>query len=301
MITQQDLINTGNLELLAKQVVEGFITGMHKSPFHGFSVEFAEHRQYNPGEATRHIDWKLFGRTDKLYVKKYEEETNLRCQLLVDCSPSMYYPEKSLSKIKFSAIAAASLMNLMKKQRDAVGLTLFSDKVNFQSDTRSASSHFRMLLNELETTMLSKPAPTNTDVVNVLHEMAEKIHRRSLIILFSDMFENTDLYEPLFAALQHLKYNKHEVVLFHTIQQKTELEFNLDNKPYLFEDIETGEKVKLFPHEVQEHYQEKMGAFYNELKFRCTQYHIDFVEADVDNGIEQILLPFLVKRQRMRG
>jgi uncharacterized protein (DUF58 family) len=301
MITQQDLINTGNLELLAKQVVEGFITGMHKSPFHGFSVEFAEHRQYNPGEATRHIDWKLFGRTDKLYVKKYEEETNLRCQLLVDCSPSMYYPEKSLSKIKFSAIAAASLMNLMKKQRDAVGLTLFSDKVNFQSDTRSASSHFRMLLNELETTMLSKPAPTNTDVVNVLHEMAEKIHRRSLIILFSDMFENTDLYEPLFAALQHLKYNKHEVVLFHTIQQKTELEFNFDNKPYLFEDIETGEKVKLFPHEVQEHYQEKMGAFYNELKFRCTQYHIDFVEADVDNGIEQILLPFLVKRQRMRG
>ena len=301
MITQQDLINTGNLELLAKQVVEGFITGLHKSPFHGFSVEFAEHRQYNQGEATRHIDWKLFGRTDKLFVKKYEEETNLRCQLLIDCSPSMYYPDKSLSKIKFSAIAAASLMNLMKKQRDAVGLTLFSDRVNFQSDTRSASSHFRMLLNELETVMNAKPVQTSTDVVNVLHEMAEKIHRRSLIILFSDMFENTDLYEPLFAALQHLKYNKHEVVLFHTIQHQTELAFEFDNKPYLFEDIETGEKVKLFPHEVQEHYQEKMGVFYKELKYRCAQYHIDFVEADVDQGIEQILLPFLVKRQRMRG
>ncbi len=301
MIEQQDLIHTGNLELLAKQVVEGFITGMHKSPFHGFSVEFAEHRQYNPGEATRHIDWKLFGRTDKLFVKKYEEETNLRCQLLVDCSNSMYYPEKGLSKIKFSAIAAASLMNLLKKQRDAVGLTLFSDKVNFQSDTRSATSHFRMLLNELEITMNAKPTAPTTNVVSVLHEMAEKIHRRSLIIIFSDMFEDTELYEPLFAALQHLKYNKHEVVLFHTMQHKTELEFNFDNKPYLFQDVETGEEVKLFPHEVQSHYKEKIGAFYKELKFRCAQYHIDFVEADVDKGIEQVLLPFLVKRQRMRG
>lgn len=301
MIIEQEHLNTGNLELLANQVVEGFITGLHKSPFHGFSVEFAEHRQYNVGEATRHIDWKLFGRTDKLFVKKYEEETNLRCHILLDCSPSMYYPETGLKKIEFAIVAAAAIMNLLRKQRDAVGLTVFDDQVRFQSDIRSTPSHSRLLLSKLDELRKTTVGKSKSEVVNVLHEMAEKTHRRSMIIIFSDMFENTEHYEPLFAALQHLKYNKHEVILFHTVQASSELEFEFGNKPYMFEDIETGEKVKLFPHEVKEHYQDKMDAFYKELKLRCAQYHIDFVEADVDKGVEQILIPFLVKRQRMRG
>lgn len=301
MIIEQEHLNTGNLELLANQVVEGFITGLHKSPFHGFSVEFAEHRQYNVGEATRHIDWKLFGRTDKLFVKKYEEETNLRCHILLDCSPSMYYPETGLKKIEFAIVAAAAIMNLLRKQRDAVGLTVFDDQVRFQSDIRSTPSHSRLLLSKLDELRKTTVGKSKSEVVNVLHEMAEKTHRRSMIIIFSDMFENTEHYEPLFAALQHLKYNKHEVILFHTVQASSELAFEFGNKPYMFEDIETGEKVKLFPHEVKEHYQDKMNAFYTELKFRCAQYHIDFVEADVDKGVEQILIPFLVKRQRMRG
>ena len=301
MIIEQEHLNTGNLELLANQVVEGFITGLHKSHFHGFSVEFAEHRQYNVGEATRHIDWKLFGRTDKLFVKKYEEETNLRCHILLDCSPSMYYPETGLKKIEFAIVAAAAIMNLLRKQRDAVGLTVFDEQVRFQSDIRSTPSHSRLLLSKLDELRKTTVGKSKSEVVNVLHEMAEKTHRRSMIIIFSDMFENTEHYEPLFAALQHLKYNKHEVILFHTVQASSELEFEFGNKPYMFEDIETGEKVKLFPHEVKEHYQDKMDAFYKELKFRCAQYHIDFVEADVDKGVEQILIPFLVKRQRMRG
>lgn len=301
MIIEQEHLNTGNLELLANQVVEGFITGLHKSPFHGFSVEFAEHRQYNAGESTRHIDWKLFGRTDKLFIKKYEEETNLRCQILLDCSPSMYYPETGLKKIEFAIVAAASIMNLLRKQRDAVGLTIFDEKVRFQSDIKSTPSHSRMLLSKLDELRRAPATRSSSEVVQVLHEMAEKTYRRSMIIIFSDMFENTDQYEPLFAALQHLKYNKHEVILFHTVQASSELNFEFGNRPYMFEDIESGEKIKLFPHEVQEHYRDKMSSFYRELKFRCAQYHIDFVESDVDQGVEQVLIPFLVKRQRMRG
>jgi uncharacterized protein (DUF58 family) len=213
----------------------------------------------------------------------------------------MYYPETGLKKIEFAIVSAASIMNLLRKQRDAVGLTVFDDQVRFQSDIRSTPSHSRLLLSKLDELRKTTVGKSKSEVVNVLHEMAEKTHRRSMIIIFSDMFENTEHYEPLFAALQHLKYNKHEVILFHTVQASSELEFEFSNKPYMFEDIETGEKVKLFPHEVKEHYQEKMDSFYKELKFRCAQYHIDFVEADVDKGVEQILIPFLVKRQRMRG
>lgn len=301
MLNENEILNAGNLEFLASQVVEGFITGMHKSPFHGFSVEFAEHRQYNSGESTRHIDWRLFGRTDKLFVKKYEEETNLRCQLLIDCSSSMFYPENKHNKMRFSVLAAAAIMNLLKKQRDAVGLTLFNESIEFQTDVKSTASHYRLLLNKLGQCLDLNPQQQKTNIEDVLHEIAEKIHRRSLIILFSDMFEDTAMYEPLFAALQHLKYNKHEVVLFHTVQHKSEIDFSFDNKPYLFEDIETGEKVKLFPHEIQEVYRKKMGDFYVELKNRCAQYKIDFVEADIDLGQDQVLLPFLVKRQKMRG
>jgi uncharacterized protein (DUF58 family) len=301
MLDQSQILNIGNLELLARQVVEGFITGMHKSPFHGFSVEFAEHRQYNPGESTRHLDWKLFGRTERLYVKKYEEETNLRCHILLDSSASMFYPAEGMSKLRFSVYAAASVMHLLKKQRDAIGLSVFSNKLIYQSDTRSAPSHHRMMLSKLEEILESQPIPSETNLVDILHEIAEKMHRRSMIIIFSDMFENTEQYEPLFAALQHLKYNKHEVMLFHTAHHGRELDFEFDNRPYQFVDVETGAKVKLFPHEIKKQYQEKMGAFFKELKYRCTQYQIDFVEADVAKDFDQILLPFLVKRQRFRS
>lgn len=299
MIQRDEIFSASNLDLLAKQVVEGFITGLHKSPYHGFSVEFAEHRQYNTGESVRNIDWKLYARTEKLFVKKYEEETNLRCQILIDVSPSMHYPPGKMNKLRFSVFAAASLMYLLHKQRDAIGLSLFSDQITTHTDIRSSGSHHRYLLNTLSDLLSSEPNLTGTNISTTLHEIADKIHRRSLIILFTDMFENHDM-EDLFAALQHLKFNKHEVILFHTTDKATEIEFDFPNRPYTFRDTESGERIRLFPSEVRDHYVKQIGEFYRELKFRCAQYHIDFVETDIRRPVEEVLLPFLVKRQKMR-
>ncbi|MFM9945699.1 MAG: DUF58 domain-containing protein [Bacteroidia bacterium] len=301
MINNEDLLKPGNLELLARQVVEGFITGLHKSPFHGFSVEFAEHRIYNSGESVKNIDWKLFARSDKLFTKRYEEETNLRCQLVIDTSSSMYYPEKGWNKIKFASLAAASIMNLLRRQRDAVGLTFFSDTVNYSTEMKSAESHHRMLIANLERQLQSSSVKQSSNIIPVLHEIAEKLHKRSLVVIFSDMMESYGSQEDLFSALQHLKFNKHEVVLFHTLDKSLEIEFNFDNRPYIFEDIESGEKLKLFPSEVKEHYERETQVFITELTNRCRQYKIDFTPADVALPIDQILLPFLVKRQKMRG
>lgn len=300
MLSPETLLNTNNLELLATQVVEGFITGLHKSPFHGFSVEFAEHRLYNTGESTRHIDWKLFGRTDKLFVKRYEEETNLRCQLVIDTSGSMFYPTNGLNKMRFSVFAAASLMQLLRKQRDASGLTLFDEDIHYHSECKVSQTHVRMLYAKMEE--LLKPAikPAKSNIAQSLHHLAERLHRRSLVMVFSDMFGDATQTDELFAALQHLKYNKHEVVLFHVLDNKTEQEFDFVNRPYLFVDSETGEQMKLFPAQVKEQYLTALHAHQKELKLKCAQYKIEFVEANVGNDFSQILLPFLVKRSKMK-
>ena len=301
MIRNEDLLKPGNLELLARQVVEGFITGLHKSPFHGFSVEFAEHRLYNVGESVKNIDWKLFARSDKLFSKRYEEETNLRCQLVIDTSSSMYFPETGWNKIKFSVLAAASIMHLLKKQRDAAGLTFFSEGIDFSSEIKSTESHNRLLIANLERQLLEPSVQKQSNIIPVLHELAEKLHKRSLVVIFSDMMESYGSQEELFSALQHLKFNKHEVVLFHTLDKSLEIDFNFENRPYIFEDIESGERLKLFPNEVKDHYEKETAAFITELTNRCRQYKIDFSAADVALPIDQILLPFLVKRQKMRG
>ena len=229
-----------NLELLAKQVVEGFITGMHKSPFHGFSVEFSEHKLYNKGESTRHIDWKLFAKTEKLYTKKYEEETNLRCHIIIDNSASMHYPMvksqtvDALNKVGFTAVAAACLLEILKKQRDAVGLSVYADTYEYYAPEKGSERHRKMILHQLEQ-LLTTTSKATTNTYHYLHEIAEKLHRRSLIFLFTDMFQTTTKEEALFEALRHLKYNKHEVVLFHTFDAKTEFEFNFDNTPKKFQ------------------------------------------------------------------
>lgn len=299
MTLQETAAAFDNIDLLASQVVEGFITGLHRSPFHGFSVEFAEHKIYNKGESTRHIDWKLFGRTDKLFVKRYEEETNLRCHLVLDTSPSMFYPEGSLSKINFGAIAAAVLANLMKRQRDAFALTLFNNKIDLQTEVRSSSTHYRLILNSLHEVLKSQPAPSNTHVADTLNTIAEQIHRRSLVVIFSDMFDAADNNEALFDALQHLKFRKHEVILFHIVDGDSELDFNFENRPYKFVDNETGEELKLYPEDVKVDYLKQMNEYRAALKLKCQQYRIDFVEADVRKDFSQILMPFFVKRQRM--
>lgn len=304
-VNQQEIQRFGHLELLAKQVVEGFITGLHKSPFHGFSVEFAEHRLYNSGESTRHIDWKLYGRTEKLFVKRYEEETNLRCQLVIDNSSSMHFPEpgnsKVPNKIDFAVHAAASLAYLLRMQRDAVGLSVFSDKMEINTPARSSSVHHKLLFSQLDD-LLKQPgleAGRKTVAASALHEIAETIHRRSLVIIFSDMMDSRASMEELFSALQHLRYNKHEVVLFHVTDKRLEEEFRFENRPFRFVDVETGQEIKVHSNEVRESYVQAMTEYKRELKLRCGQYRIDFVEADIRQGFEQVLLPFLLKRERM--
>lgn len=294
-----NLIPTGNLELLARQVVEGFITGLHKSPFHGFSVEFAEHRPYNTGESTRHIDWKLLARTDKVFIKRYEEETNLRCQIVIDCSPSMYVPTGKLSKIHFSIEAAAALIYLLRRQRDAAGLTLINEDIAFHSACRSGLVHIKMLMHKLSTIYEQAPAQSLSQITKNLHQVAEMIHKRSLVVIFSDMLQNAGNPEELFAALQHLRYQKHEVILFHVEDRQTEVDFDFPNRPHLFIDSETGEKIKLFPTQVHAAYQQQSETFRHELKLRCAQYKIDLVEASVDDDYAKILLPFLVKRSKL--
>jgi uncharacterized protein (DUF58 family) len=307
LIENYDIRDLGNLELLARQVVEGFIIGLHKSPFHGFSVEFAEHRLYNQGESTRNIDWKVFARTDKMFTKRFEEETNLRCQIVVDASSSMYFPEMEksngnyINKLRFSALAAASLMNLLQKQRDAFGLSIFDNEVRTHTNCKSSTSHYRLMLTYLHQLISNPERSKGTEAAKALHQVADSIHKRSMVIIFSDMFEHSEDPELLFAALQHLKHNKHEVILFHVVDKSKEIDFEFENRPYMFIDMETGEKVRLQSNNVKEHYVKQMAEFTEALKLKCLQYKIDFVEADINKGFRQVLQSYLVKRVRMRA
>lgn len=291
-----------HLELHANQVVEGFISGKHKSPFHGFSAEFAEHKVYNSGESTKHIDWKLFAKTDRLYTKKYEEETNLRCHLIIDNSSSMHYPKLKNddafyhNKIGFSVLAAAVLMSLLKKQRDAVGLSVYSDIFEYYASEKGSDRHHRMILNKLEELLEKPKVSKSTDTVTFLHQIAEKIHRRSMIILFTDMFQ-TGNNEALFNALQHLKHNKHRVVVFHVIDKKTEIDFNFDNAPRKFIDLETGEEINIFADTVKDAYEEKVNEFFNTLAMTCAQNRIKYVPVAVADSFEKILTTYLVEKQ----
>ncbi len=293
-----------HLELLAKQVVEGFISGMHKSPFHGFSAEFAEHKIYNPGESTRHIDWKLFAKTDKLYTKRYEEETNLRCHLIIDNSASMHYPFlkqqniDQLNKIGFSALASASLMQILKKQRDAVGLSVYSDAYDYYAPEKGSERHHQMLLNQLEQLVTNPVKERKTETYTYLHLIAEKMKRRSLIFLFTDMFQVDEEEERLFEALRHLKYNKHELVLFHTYDSRHELEFEFDNAPKKFIDVESGESVNLYAESIKENYANAVTNYFEALKLKCMQYQIKYVPVDIHASFNKVLTTYLVERQR---
>ena len=307
---QQDQISRyKSLDFFARQVVEGFITGRHKSPFHGFSAEFSDYRQYNTGESTRNIDWRLFARTDKLFVKQFEEETNLRCQLLIDQSSSMLFPLEGLgdiehpNKLTFAVYAAAVLIELLHRQRDAFGLTLFSNGIDMHTPCRSNAVHQRHLLGLLDN-LLQPPQTTDaklqtTNLPEAIHLTAEQLHRRSLVVLFTDAFVNDDQREPLFDALRHLRHNKHEVILFHTFDRARELQLDYGSRPYHFIDLETGRRIRLQPSEVAEAYSREMNALQTSLQQRAMQYRIDYVPVDVAQGFHQVLLPFLLKRSKV--
>ncbi len=295
----------GSLEFLAKQAVEGFITGLHRSPYHGFSVEFAEHRLYNPGESMRHVDWKLYARSDRLYVKRYEEETNLRCQIVIDTSGSMYYPadvtpETGMNKIKFATHAAATLIELFKRQRDAVGLSLFGRDLHAHHKARSTVAHHRLLYSALEKTLSGVgEGGGETAAVDALHTIAEATSKRSLIVLFSDLLDRTQDLDQVFAALAHLRHAKHEVVVFHVLDERTEQQFDFADRPTTFIDLETGEEVRANPAELRDTYVARMAQLRQELNVRCGSAGIDWVEVDIAKGVNPVLTAYLLKRQRM--
>lgn len=299
----QDFTEFDNLEFLAKQIVEGFITGLHRSPFHGFSVEFAEHRLYNKGESTKHIDWKLYARTEKLFVKRYEEETNLRCQIVIDTSSSMLFPahqKRKQSKLAFSALSGAALIYLMRRQRDAVGLSLFSDEIEMHTPAKLSKVHAGIIYTKLDELFSAKVSEKKkeTNAAKMLHQIAESVHKRSLVIIFSDMFDNHKPDE-IFSALQHLKHNKHEVILFHVTDKTLEEEFDFHNRPYKFIDLESGDLIKVNPNELRNTYRNSVKNYIKDLKLKCSQYKIDFVEADINKNFKEVLLPYLLKRNNL--
>jgi uncharacterized protein (DUF58 family) len=254
------------------------------------------------GESTKHIDWKLFAKTDRLYTKRFEEETNLRCHLIIDNSSSMHYPKLESSqpfyesKIGFSVLASAVLMSLLKKQRDAVGLSVFSDNYEYYAPEKGSDRHHRMLLHKLEDLLTSPKQAKSTDTITFLHQIAEKMHRRSMIVIFTDMFQSEN-QEALFNALQHLKHNKHKVVLFHVIDEKRELNFDFDNSPRKFIDVETGEIVNLFAENVKAEYEIKLQSYFKSLSMACAQNKIKYVPVNVGANFEKILTTYLAEKQ----
>jgi len=294
------------LELLAKQIVEGSITGLHKSPFHGFSVECTEHRLYNTGESTKNIDWKLFARTNKLYTKKFEEETNLRCQILIDTSASMALPAldnsniKNLNKLGFSIYTAAALMFLMRKQRDAVGVKLFDETIHFESEIKNNKNHVSWLIDQLEKELLKKEYTQSTMLIDAINTMASKSSKRSLTIIISDFVQQQKEIPALMNSIQHLKHLQHEVIVFNVMDKKHELNFEYANRPTKFVDAETGESIKLNPEEIKSEYIKRQEQQLLELKTNMINHKIDYVECDINQGFDKMLISYLSKRKNMQ-
>ena len=298
-----------SLDFFARQIVEGFLIGLHRSPFHGFSVEFAEHRQYTVGESTRNIDWKLYGRTNKLFLKRFEEETNLRCQFVIDHSSSMLLPVEGQgdpahpNKLTFSCYAAAVLSELLLKQRDAFGLTLISDGIDLQTDCHSSRAHQKYILELLEKELRTDPKktiqqPSATHIAEALHLTAERLHRRSLVVIFTDALVKPDDRDPMMDALRHLRHCKHEVILFHTLQHNQEIDFDYPNRPTEFIDLESGRHIKILPSEVADKYTTIMHQMTSDIKLHAIQYRIDYQPINTQLGFEQVMLPFLLKRNK---
>ena len=296
---QPDVVSKlSNIELLARLVVEGFITGLHKSPYHGFSVEFAEHRQYMPGDEIRRVDWRVYGKTDRFYVKQFEEETNLKSYIVIDTSASMRFASamdkkgtKRIPKIAYASYIAASLSYLMIQQRDAVGLMLYDSTVRTIIPPHATKQHLRRVLIELE-----KIAPSqSTNSAAALHQLAERISRRGLVVVLSDLFDDP---AKVVAALKHFRHSHHEVLVMHVLDPM-ERTFAFGNDA-IFKDIETGESLSTQPYHVQRAYQKTMNEFIELYKKECRENMIDYVLLDTSTPFDVALLNYLNKRQRIR-
>lgn len=303
MLSPQLLSQISPFELRARQIVEGFLTGLHKSPYYGFSVEFAEHRPYNRGDEIRHIDWKVFGKSEKYFIKQYEEETNLRCHVVLDVSSSMLFKyHGQWTKLGYGAHLAASLFYLMHRQRDACGLVTFDQNLHEIIPAKSSPAHLRFLLQKLEPyTDIEKTSfeTRKTASAEVLHEVAERLHRRSMIIVISDLFENMGEQDQLLNALKHLRHKKHEVVLFHMLEKRSERELDFPDGRYLFEDLETGDEMDLVPSQIREAYKKEIEKYTYAFKMACSEAHIDYEEIDTGANFDLALLAYLNKRKRL--
>ncbi|MCX7696143.1 MAG: DUF58 domain-containing protein [Bacteroidales bacterium] len=299
----------GHLALRARQAVAGFITGIHKSPYHGFSVEFSEYKPYNKGESTRFIDWKLFARSQKLFLKRFKEETNLRAYFILDGSRSMLFPKdettalEQQSKFHFATYLAASLMVVLHEQKDAVGLSLIGDKIIFHSSVRSSFSHHRFLLQVLEQHLekMYEEKPQQTELVACLHEIAERIHRRSLIILLTDFMDVRHNMNELYDALLHIRHNKNEVILFHVIDGQLEGEFQFNNQPHKFIDLESGGLVKIRPAEIRDTYIRNFAQWLKMIEDMAIEFGMDYQLANLRSGLEGVLIPFFMRRLQVRS
>lgn len=304
LITPQVLSHLDSMELRARQIVEGFITGLHKSPYYGFSVEFAEHRPYNTGDELRHLDWKVYGKRERYYVKQYEEETNLRSVILLDVSPSMLFKYfGNWSKLTYGTHFAAALMYLMHRQRDASGLITFDDHIRDWFPPKTSWSHLRLMYRQLETWSRIGNDPSvqkhGTASADILHEVAERIHKRSLVIILSDLFESTKEQDYLISALKHLRHKKHEVILFNLLEKRSEREFDFPDRKYTFSDLETGRSVELLPVRVRKEYRNRLEQWTRRFRLACYEAHIDFEEIDTEGAFDTALLAYLNKRKKI--
>ncbi|MFQ5824346.1 MAG: DUF58 domain-containing protein [bacterium] len=281
-----------SMDLRARLVVEGFITGLHKSPYHGFSVEFAEHRQYMPGDEIKHVDWKVYGKTDRFYVKQFEEETNLKSYILMDASASMDYSSNGINKLHYATYLAGALTYLMIHQRDAVGLLIFDENIRRYLPPRSVTTYLYQILKELDHTNSS----SKTNIATALHQMAERIKRRGLIILFSDLFDEP---QKVISGLKHFRHKKHEVIVFH-ILDPLELSFDFDQDA-VFKDMETGEEINTQPWHIRHEYQTQVEKFINEYKKVCRENQIDYVLLNTKTSYDRALFEYLLKRKRIGG
>jgi uncharacterized protein (DUF58 family) len=283
------LSQLSRLQLRARRVVEGVISGLHRSPYHGFSVEFAQHREYTPGDEIRYLDWKVFGRSDRFYVKEFEEETNLKAYLLLDTSDSMTYRSGALSKLEYGCIVAASLAQLMLQQRDAVGLSLFNDRVQRYLPPRGLASHYTQMLAELE----APATAPKTDLAATFHSVAEQIRRRGLIIVISDLFGPP---EQALMGLRHFRHRRHEVIVFQ-ILDRHEIDFPFEELTR-FDGLEGEPDLLVDPLAVRAEYLREFAAFTGALERGCREIDVDLVRMPTDQPIDQLLSGYLAARGR---
>ncbi len=294
----QNASKYGGIDFFAKNAVEGFIIGLHKSPFQGFSVEFSEHKIYSPGESTKNIDWKLFARTDKLYKKVYEEETNLRCYIIIDTSSSMNYPVgEELNKLAYATYCASALTSVLQTQRDAVSLVTFNEKVDLFTKAKSSSLHTNFIYKNLKEVIANPTKNKKSNIIEAIHEVAQRIPKRSLVIVLSDMLYSHVDNSDFFNGLLHLKHQGHETILFQVVDKKTEYNFDFDNKPVKFVDLENNTEIKLKPNEVKAEVEKTLKKRLHDFEILCKKYKTDLIEVDINKTFDQVLLPYFMKRK----